>query len=290
RPLSRPDYAVAVVIVTTVPRRRRRAGRKWRTRNRARGVESRPLWSFPLSERDPLASLRDGRSPVPLGPAGVHEGRNQTPELYCCLEARGMEETLLRGHPSSSWFGDDPAFKEFLGRMRSGELTTDDMQWVYDKCLDKMTPQQKAQFKEAIHICPTWKQANRKSFEYLNYVLTAPIAIVRAAMLTNKASGKNCCANGSGMSIGAGETFEKAVVHFAEGRMANIPGLMLTAFTRVKEADDLAVGTESNSLTVNDITKIGATKAYKKKRISETARDSVSAVNAENHRSHYSIG
>ena len=47
------------------------------------------------------------------------------------------------------------------------------------------------------------------------------------------------------MSIGAGETFEKAVVHFAEGRMANIPGLMLTAFTRVKEADDLAVGTES---------------------------------------------
>jgi len=68
------------------------------------------------------------------------------------------------------------------------------------------------------------------------------------------------------MSIGAGETFEKAVVHFAEGRMANIPGLMLTAFTRVKAADDLAVGTESNSLTVNDITKIGATKAYKKKK------------------------
>ncbi|EJK71700.1 hypothetical protein THAOC_06835 [Thalassiosira oceanica] len=232
---------------------------------------------------------------------------------------------------------DDPVFKEFLGRMR---------------------------------------QANRQSFEYLNNVLTTPIAIVRAALSTNKASGKNCCANGSvlplitpicvgakvillennivedalingsigeirqicyapdqtmgqpgaemycvvsfpksnlaestvvgasdtklvpipltskrcekgcctiktlplrvcyaltvhkvqGMSIGAGETFEKAVVHFAEGRMANIPGLMLTAFTRVKGADDLAVGTESNSLTVNDITKIGATKAYKKKK------------------------
>ena len=39
-----------------------------------------------------------------------------------------------------------------------------------------------------------------------------------------------------GMSIGPGETFEKAVVYFADGpdgRMANIAGLMLTAFTRV---------------------------------------------------------
>ena len=69
-----------------------------------------------------------------------------------------------------------------------------------------------------------------------------------------------------GMSIGAGETFEKAVIHFADGKMANIPGLMLTAFTRVKEANDLAVGTESNSLTVENITKIGATKAYRKKK------------------------
>ena len=69
-----------------------------------------------------------------------------------------------------------------------------------------------------------------------------------------------------GMSIGPGETFEKAVVHFAEGRMANIPGLMLTAFTRVKNAGDLAIGTDSNSLAVETITKIGTTKAYQKKK------------------------
>ena len=68
------------------------------------------------------------------------------------------------------------------------------------------------------------------------------------------------------MSIGPGETFEKAVVHFAEGRMANIPGLMLTAFTRVKNAGDLAIGTDSNSLAVETITKIGTTKAYQKKK------------------------
>ncbi|EJK53598.1 hypothetical protein THAOC_26934, partial [Thalassiosira oceanica] len=83
-----------------------------------------------------------------------------------------------------------------------------------------------------------------------------------------------CYAPDQTMGQPGAEMYCVAVVHFAEGRMANIPGLMLTAFTRVKEADDLAVGTESNSLTVNDITKIGATKAYKKKRISETARDS----------------
>ncbi|EJK69394.1 hypothetical protein THAOC_09355, partial [Thalassiosira oceanica] len=67
-------------------------------------------------------------------------------------------------------------------------------------------------------------------------------------------------------AIGPGETFEKAVVHFAEGRMANIPGLMLTAFTRVKNAGDLAIGTDSNSLAVETITKIGTTKAYQKKK------------------------
>ncbi|EJK45480.1 hypothetical protein THAOC_35903, partial [Thalassiosira oceanica] len=68
------------------------------------------------------------------------------------------------------------------------------------------------------------------------------------------------------MSIGPGETFEKVVVHFAEGRMANIPGLILTAFTRVKNAGDLAFGTDSNSLSVETITKIGTTKAYQKKK------------------------
>ena len=271
---------------------------------------------------------------------------------------------------------DDSEFKDFLGRMRSGELTFADAQWVHAKCLDKMSPEQQQEFKDAIHICPTWSQANRKSFDYLNDALTEPIAIVRAKLTTNKSSGKNCCSNGSvlpvataicvgaivillqnqlvednlingsigivreicyapgetmgdpgakmycvvefpksnltgctvvgatdpklvaiplceqrcekgccsiktlplrvcyaltvhkvqGMSIGPGETFEKAVVHFAEGRMANIPGLMLTAFTRVKNAGDLAIGTDSNSLAVETITKIGTTKAYQKKK------------------------
>ncbi|EJK59500.1 hypothetical protein THAOC_20264, partial [Thalassiosira oceanica] len=42
----------------------------------------------------------------------------------------------------------------------------------------KMSPEQQQEFKDAIHICPTWSQANRKSFDYLNDALTEPIAIV----------------------------------------------------------------------------------------------------------------
>ena len=41
---------------------------------------------------------------------------------------------------------------------------------------------------------------------------------------------------------------------------------MLIAFTRAKNAGDLAIGTASNFLAVETITKIGTTKAYQKKK------------------------
>lgn len=281
---------------------------------------------------------------------------------------------------------DNPEFKAFLSRMRSGGLTLDDAHWVHSKCLSKMSPQQRDHFNDAIHICPTWKLANKQSFDYLNERLSSPIAIVRAKLTTCKSSGKNCCANGSvlpvvtpicvgakvillenklveddlingsigecckicyapgetmgkpgakmycvvrfpksnltectaegetdskmvaiplstqrcekgccsietlplrvcyaltthkvqGMSIGPGEIFEKGVVHFADGRMQNVPGLMLTAFTRVKNPDDLAVGTLPNDLPAGNIMRIGATKSYERKKAfrEELARQS----------------
>ena len=260
--------------------------------------------------------------------------------------------------------------------MRNGQLNSDDAKWVWDKCLDNLTDQQRKDFSDAIHICPTWKIANKQSFNYLDKHLTSPIAIVRAKMTTSKESGKNCCANGSvlpvvtplcvgakvillanqmvedklingsigevcqicyapgetmgeegakmycvvrfpksnltectvdgetdtklvaiplitkrcernccsietiplrvcyaltvhkvqGMSIGPDETFEKGVIHFAEGQMNNVPGLMLTAFTRLKDSDDFAVGTSKHDLPSKKIVRIGATAAYQRKK------------------------
>ena len=68
-----------------------------------------------------------------------------------------------------------------------------------------------------------------------------------------------------GISIGQGEKFKKAVIHMPEGRMRNLPGLVLTAFTRLKRAADLAIGTDPADISKEEILKIGSTKAYKER-------------------------
>ena len=47
-----------------------------------------------------------------------------------------------------------------------------------------------------------------------------------------------------------------------EGRMKNIPGLVLVMFTRLKKATDFAIGTEPSSLSMDDFVKLGNTPAY----------------------------
>ena len=69
-----------------------------------------------------------------------------------------------------------------------------------------------------------------------------------------------------GMSIGSGEEFKRAIIHMPEGRMKNIPGLVLVMFTRLKEAADFAIGTEPNSLSMDDFVKLGNTPAYNDRR------------------------
>ena len=48
--------------------------------------------------------------------------------------------------------------------------------------------------------------------------------------------------------------------------MKNIPGLVLVMFTRLKEAADFAIGTEPNSLSMDDFVKLGNTPAYNDRR------------------------
>ena len=271
---------------------------------------------------------------------------------------------------------DAPEFKTFLHNMRSGTISEAESEWLHGKCLDKMSPDERAQFDDAIHICPKWAKANEVCFKYLQDDLDEPIALVKAKMSTIKSSGKNCCADGSvlplltpicvgakvmllenkvveedlangsigvvreicyapgeimgqkgakmyalvefpnsnlsectvhgvtdtkmvaiptstklcdkkcctienlplrvckgltnhkvqGMSIGPGEQFEKGVIHFPDGRMKNIPGLVLTACTRFKQPHDFAVGTTSSSLSKQEVMKIGTQKSYQEKR------------------------
>ena len=69
-----------------------------------------------------------------------------------------------------------------------------------------------------------------------------------------------------GMSIGKGKEFERAIIHMPEGRMKNIPGLVLVMLTRLKEAADFAIGTEPSSLSMDDFVKLGNTPAYNDRR------------------------
>ena len=59
-----------------------------------------------------------------------------------------------------------------------------------------------------------------------------------------------------GMTIGPGEVFEKVVVYLPEDQREQSPGLELVAFSRAKGPDCLAVGNNSNNLTIMSIQKL----------------------------------
>ena len=64
------------------------------------------------------------------------------------------------------------------------------------------------------------------------------------------------------MTIGDGETFEKAVVYLPESETKGNAGLELVAFSRVKSPDCLAVGNKRNKLTKRIIQNIGKSDVY----------------------------
>ena len=69
-----------------------------------------------------------------------------------------------------------------------------------------------------------------------------------------------------GMTIGPGEVFEKVVVYLPEDQREQSPGLELVAFSRAKGPDCLAVGNNSNNLTIMSIQKIGTSEKNKLRR------------------------
>ena len=65
-----------------------------------------------------------------------------------------------------------------------------------------------------------------------------------------------------GMSVGEGEQFKKAKIHMPKGKMKNTPGWVLTAFTRLKRSNDLAIANNSRDLSKTELLRIGRSKAY----------------------------
>ena len=54
-----------------------------------------------------------------------------------------------------------------------------------------------------------------------------------------------------------------AVIHMLDRRMKNLPGLVLTASTRLKRAGNLTIGTDPADISKEEILKIRSTKIYK---------------------------
>ena len=65
-----------------------------------------------------------------------------------------------------------------------------------------------------------------------------------------------------GMTTGQGEQFKKIKIHMPKGKMKNTPGWVLTAWTRSKAGNDVAIANKSSELSKQELLRIGRTKAY----------------------------
>ena len=88
----------------------------------------------------------------------------------------------------------DPTFKNLLQHMREGNIDDDDCQLIFSRMLANMTAQDRNNFEaDALHLVPTWKQANGINIKYLQTQLNTPIARFAAELSTSRGDGKNCC-------------------------------------------------------------------------------------------------
>ena len=78
--------------------------------------------------------------------------------------------------------------------MREGDIDDDDCELIFSRMLANMTTQDQNNFEiDALHLVPTWKQANGINIKYLQTQLDTPIARFAAELSTSRGDGKNCC-------------------------------------------------------------------------------------------------
>ena len=95
----------------------------------------------------------------------------------------------------------DEDYKLFLYHMRIGTIPTERCDWLMAMCLTRISHDKAQEFKDALHICPTWKVANIIYYEYLDYNLNKPIVILQGKMGGSKSRSQNCCADDSCLPV-----------------------------------------------------------------------------------------
>ena len=97
---------------------------------------------------------------------------------------------------------DDEHFLGFLDRVRQGDLTDDDVDFLLSKRLDRIrgTPEGDL-FDDALHLVPQWKQAHKLNFDYLKNSFNTPIAKMRAKLSNTRTDGRNCCVQESSLPM-----------------------------------------------------------------------------------------
>jgi hypothetical protein len=88
----------------------------------------------------------------------------------------------------------DPVFKKLLEDMREGKMDDNDCDIIFQRMLANMGEEERDTFVvDALHLVPTWKQANEINIRYLQTELNTPIARFAADLSTTRGDGKNCC-------------------------------------------------------------------------------------------------
>ena len=67
-------------------------------------------------------------------------------------------------------------------------MDNDDVDLLFSRCLDNLEPEERAKFKDAVHLTPTWAETYRVMAHHLTNTLTGPIAKIHARLTSCHAS------------------------------------------------------------------------------------------------------
>lgn len=94
-----------------------------------------------------------------------------------------MDEVLRQSHSE---------FLSLLDNMRNDTISDEDVSFIISRCIDKLSNQERNDFKDAIHLVPMWNMTDKIVFDYL-LKFDSPIAKIRPILTTIRSNGENYC-------------------------------------------------------------------------------------------------